>query len=223
MSRHKQTNFVSYTDLLFNLLIGITFLFILAFILIKPSEDAKKIDSKAEFLIVLEWPDHHNSDIDLWVQDPDMNAIGFTSKTKDVTTLERDDIGSASDTHLDSAGRVVYDPVNREVTTIRAIKQGEWAVNVHYYRSRAIPKDHVSGVVTPPYEYETKIPVEVEVKVIKLNPTYRTIATKKILLTFQGEERTITRFEINEHGEVVRFIGQPINFVIESDIGDFDR
>lgn len=214
MSRHRQTNYVSFTDLLFNLLIGITFLFILAFILIKPSEEAKKIDSKAEFIVVLDWPDHHNSDVDLWVRNPNTEAIGYTSKSKGHTTLERDDLGSHSDTHIIN-GKLVYDKTNREVITVRAITPGEWVVNVHYYKSRAIPRGHVSGQVSPPYVSVDRIPVEVTVKVVKLNPVYRIVVTKTIILTVEGEERTITRFILDEDGDVVEFIKQPMNFVVE--------
>jgi len=213
--RHRQHNYVSFTDLLFNLLVGITFLFILAFILIKPSEDAKKIDSKAEFIIMMDWPDHHNSDVDLWVRDPNTEAVGYMSKEKGVTVLERDDLGSQTDTHTDANGRIVYDPVNREIITLRAIMPGEWVVNVHYYKSRAIPDGHVSGQVTPPYASIDRIPVEVTVMVIKLNPVYREIMTKTIILTVEGEERTMARFILDEDGVVTRRIRQPLNFVID--------
>lgn len=214
MDKRRYHSPFGFTDLLFNLLIGITFLFILAFILIKPSEEAKKIETKAEYLITLEWPDHHNGDVDLWVQDPYGAKIGFASQEKNVTSLERDDLGSATDTHKDRYGNVVYNPVNREVITVRGIQEGEWVVNVHYYGSRPIPEGHVSGQITPPYEDRTKIPVEVEVKVIKLNPSYQTLITKKIVLTFQGEERTMARFILDKEGNLVQVLEAPYKFVI---------
>ena len=211
-SQRSSSN-VGFTDLLFNLLIGITFLFILAFILIKPSEQAKKIESKAEFIVALEWPDHHNSDIDLWVQDPAGAKIGFSSQEKNVTSLERDDLGSATDTHKDRQGNTVYNPVNREITTVRGIHPGEWVVNVHYYGSRPIPKGHISGVVTDPTLPRTKIPAEVTVKIIKLNPQYKTLMTKTIMLTFQGEERTMARFVIDAEGNLEQILEAPYMFV----------
>jgi hypothetical protein len=188
-------------------------MFFLAFLMIKPAVDGKKIDSKAEFIIVMDWPDHHNSDVDLWVLDPDGFAIGFTSKEHNVTTLERDDIGSSSDTHRSSSGTLVYNKVNQEIITIRAIMAGEWTVNVQYYVSRPIDDNHISGHVTPPYKDKKEIPVLVTVKVIKLNPEYDVLFAKTIILTKEGEERTMARFELDKNGFVTRYIDRPRMFV----------
>lgn len=216
----KYSSNISFIDLLFNLLVGVTFLFILAFILIKPSEESKKIDSKAEFIVVAEWPDHHNGDVDLWVQDPAGAKIGFSSQEKNVTSLERDDLGSATDTHKDRDGNIVYNPVNREVTTVRGIQKGEWIVNLHYYGARRIPDGHVSGAKTPPEQVAGSVPVEVTVKVIKLNPTYQTLITKTILMTKQGEERTMARFVIDEEGKMIDQSDVPFMFVVGSSGGN---
>lgn len=219
----KKRNYNSpwaYIDLLFNLLVGITFLFLLAFILIRPIVvDDKKIDSKAEFIVTMKWPDHHNSDIDLWVKDPLWGVVGYKTKEQNFSNLERDDIGSKRDQHTDRHGTVVYNPVNYEVITVRGIIPGEWAVNVHYYASRPIPEGHISGMTTPPYSDAKKIPTTVEVQVIKLNPVYKVIATKTIILTYEGEERTMARFVIDEDGNFERFIEAPIRFVAQAEGG----
>ena len=131
-----------------------------------------------------------------------------------MTSLERDDLGSATDTHKDREGNVVYNPVNREVTTIRGVMKGEWIVNVHYYGSRRIPEGHVSGVQTPEGQVKGKVPVEVTVKVIKLNPTYTTLITKTIILTFQGEERTMARFILDQDGDMIDQSNVPFMFVV---------
>lgn len=216
MDSPQHKNLVGFIDLLFNMLVGITFLFILAFILINPNRDNNKIDPKAEYLVILDWPDHHNSDVDLWVMDPMDNKIGFTSREKGVTSLERDDLGSQTDTHKDRNGRLVYNPVNREVITIRGIVSGEWTVNVHYYNSRPIPDGHISGYHTPSHLHPKQIPVPIEVKVIKLNPTLQTLIEKRIILTREGEERTMARFTLDENGEVLRIIESPKEFVLNN-------
>lgn len=213
MTRRNHSNTLPFTDLLFNLLVGVTMLFLLAFILIKPPVQDKKIESKAEFIITLEWPDHHNSDVDLWVKDPLGGVVGYTAKEQNFTTLERDDIGSDRDQHKDTRGQLVYNPSNFEIVTIRGIIPGEWVVNVHYYASRAIPPNHISGAVTPPYSNTNRIPVNIVVKVIKLNPVYKIISEKAIILTYEAEERTMARFILDEDGKFERFIDAPHMFV----------
>jgi len=219
MTKRNHSNTLPFIDLLFNLLVGVTMLFLLAFILIKPIVQDKKIESKAEFIITLSWPDHHNSDIDLWVKDPIGGVVGYTSKEQNFTTLERDDIGSNRDQHTDNRGQIVYNPVNFEIMTVRGIIPGEWTVNVHYFASRPIPPGHISGKVTPPYENGNRIPVPIEVRVVKLNPSYKVLSEKKIILTFKGEERTMARFIIDEDGEFERFMKAPIRFVAHGSTG----
>ena len=53
-----------FTDLLFNALLGFAFMFAIAFMLINNSEDSGKIESKAEILISVSWPDDHPDDVE---------------------------------------------------------------------------------------------------------------------------------------------------------------
>lgn len=221
MIRRKHSNTQPFIDLLFNLLVGVTMLFLLAFLLIRPIAQDKKIESKAEFIVTLSWPDHHNSDVDLWVRDPLGGVVGFTSKEQNFTTLERDDIGSDRDQHRDTRGLLVYNPTNFEITTIRGIIPGEWVVNVHYYASKVIPPGHISGAVTPPYTDIKKIPVSIVVKVVKLNPVYKVLSEKKIILTRQGEERTMARFILDENGDLERLIDAPMLFAVPTGQGRY--
>ena len=58
----------AFTDLLFNALLGFAFMFFISFALIqKPLEDGN-IESKAEFIISVEWDDYHPDDVDLIVE-----------------------------------------------------------------------------------------------------------------------------------------------------------
>ena len=58
-----------FIDLLFNLLIGFVFLFMLAFMLINPVAKKETIKPKAEYFIILEWDGEKPYDLDLWVKD----------------------------------------------------------------------------------------------------------------------------------------------------------
>jgi len=217
IGRSRATLPTSYVDVVFNLLLGITFLFFLAFLLIKPVTENKKIDTPAEFMAILEWDDHHNSDIDLWTMAPNGNTVGFSSKEKGVASLERDDLGALSDTHYDNeTGLTTYVKTNREVITIRGIVPGEWIVNVHYYASRPLPPNHYSGKKTIEVADLKRIPAEVTVRVVKLNPTYKIITEKTIILTFEGEERTMSRFEIDKSGKVIGSSEDPMPFVLDN-------
>ena len=55
----------AFNDLLFNALLGFAFMFFISFALIQKPLEGGNIESKAEFLISVEWEDYHPDDIDL--------------------------------------------------------------------------------------------------------------------------------------------------------------
>jgi len=218
MARNRTFSWLFFTDLLFNLVVGLVGLFFLALLLINPITEDKKIESKAEFIVMMDWPEKSNADLDLWVELPDGSIVGYLDKQTSVVNLERDDIGLATDTYTNREGVIVFNPVNREIITVRGIIAGEWTFNVHYFASRPIPKNHISGWVdTVKFTDRYRIPVEVKIQVIRLNPFYKVVSSKKILLTFQKEERTLARFIIDDEGNFVRYIDIPKKFVLNAD------
>lgn len=224
MVKRRAFNWVFFTDLLLNLVVGLVCLYFLALILINPITEDKKIDSKAEFVVMMDWPEKSNADLDMHIELPDGNVVNYQQKQKNAVVLERDDIGLATDTHVNRHGDKVFNPINREIITVRAVLEGEWTVNVHYYASRPIPDDHVSGWKdTVEWKHDNRIPVVVEVQVIKLNPTYQVISTKKVLLTFQKEERTMARFILDENGYFVENIKKFKQIVPISSIHNEER
>ena len=68
---------IGFIDLLFNILLGFAFLFIVAFLLIKPEAKKKDFDRRAEFVIILEWDHDAADDLDLYVQDPMGDRVSF--------------------------------------------------------------------------------------------------------------------------------------------------
>ena len=70
MNNEKYKSTIGFTDLLFNILVGFAFLFIIAFLLIKPEAKKKDFDRNAEFVIIMEWDKEAKGDIDLYVEDP---------------------------------------------------------------------------------------------------------------------------------------------------------
>ena len=97
-SNPKYKSSLAFTDLLFNILIGFAFLFIIAFILINPITEDAQIKAKAEFMVIMEWDDKSNYDIDLWMQDPLKTIVGFPNKESGWLHLDKDDLGASTDT-----------------------------------------------------------------------------------------------------------------------------
>jgi len=187
-SSDKFKSTLAFTDLLFNVLIGFAFLFIIAFILINPVEETKKIDSKAEFMVIMEWDDKSRYDIDLWMQDPLKNIVGFPNKEGGWIHLDRDDLGQANDMVTLNDGTPQLIEQNREIMTLRGIVPGEYIVNSHYYSAKA--------------ERGNAKPTEVQYTVLKINP-YREVDVGMVTLNKPGSEKTMIRFTVDKNGDVI--------------------
>ncbi len=187
--RHYTTD--PFIDLLFNTLLGFTFLFLVTVMFMNPTADKGRINLKAEYIISVTWPDNLAEDIDLWVRDPLGEIVSYLNKDAGWLHLDRDDRGEINDTITVNGKTQIY-PINEEVVTIRGIIAGEYAVNLYYYKQTE-PK-----------------PVEALVKVEKVNPTLQTVFVKKVLLNKQDDEQTIVRFELNDQGEIARMSQLPL-------------
>ena len=63
--------------MLFKALQVVAFLFFIALLAINPEATQGKIESKAEFIITMTWPDSHPDDIDLYAEDPVGNIVWY--------------------------------------------------------------------------------------------------------------------------------------------------
>lgn len=181
--RDKYGSNLGFLDLVLNLLLGVTSLFIIAFLLIKESDLESPVEQKAEFIVVLTWDEQSSWDVDLWVEGPN-GVASFRSPDTGQMSLSRDDLGTRNDQFKNALGETEVVRINREVVDIRGFNAGEYTVNAHYYYC----KDGYS-------------PVETAVEVVKLNP-YKVIYKGKHVLNKRGEEHTYVRFKINEKGIV---------------------
>src|SRR5579864_630732 len=66
----REEAFDPFGVMLFKALQVVSFLFFLALLAVSQESKDGKIDSKAEFIITMDWPDNHPDDLDLFVQDP---------------------------------------------------------------------------------------------------------------------------------------------------------
>lgn len=178
--RYKST--IAFIDLLFNILVGFVFLFLVAFLMINPVAKKNDIKAKAEFMITMEWPDSDKNDMDLWVRDPLGNRCGFKSKEVGLMNLDRDDLGSYNDMVIIN-GEPISIEGNKETISIRGIVPGEYLISGHFYRMN----EEISG------------PVPVRVEVIKINP-YAVLYQQTIEFSTKGELHNYYAFTINNLG-----------------------
>ena len=174
----------AFTDLLFNVLLGFAFMFFIAFILIKPEDASGKIDTNAEFLITVTWPDEHPDDIDTYVEDPAGNLVWYHGREAGLMHLDRDDRGNYRDTIVIN-GEPITNPLNQETVSVRGVVAGEYVVNIFHYSATTAEQ------------------VPVTVKVEKLNPIVTVLYYDTIQLDHTGQEETAVRFVIRNDGTIV--------------------
>jgi hypothetical protein len=180
----REEQFDPFSVMLFKALQIVAFFFFIALLAISPDAKDGKIDSKAEFIITLDWPDNHPDDLDLFVQDPIGNIAWYRHREAGFLTLDRDDRGGANDFILVN-GRKLPSPIREEIVTVRGIVPGEYTVNVSHFQAT------------------TGEPVAATVKVQKLNPTAQVVFDDKVTVDHTGDEKTALRFRIDAEGKVI--------------------
>jgi hypothetical protein len=176
--------FDPFSVMLFKALQVVAFLFFIALLVMNPEAKQGKVDTKAEFIITMGWPDSHPDDIDLYAEDPLGNIVWYHEREAGFMVLDRDDRGGLNNS-ITVNGRKVSSPLRQEIVSIRGILQGEYTVNVHYYLA--------SQPATVP----------VSVKIEKVNPTVEVVFYDTIMLDHMGQEKTAARFRVAENGNVV--------------------
>ena len=173
----------AFTDLLFNSLLGFAFMFAIAFMLISDPSDGGKIDSKAEILISVRWPDQHPDDVDAIVESPQGGLVWYHNRDTGLMHLDRDDRGIFAD-KMNVNGATISNPINQETITIRALQSGEYVVNLLHYQAN----------------YDQ--PLTVDVKVEKLNPEVELVYYGSHELKGVGDEKTAVRFSVDSEKNI---------------------
>jgi len=206
--KNKYKSTIGFTDMLFNILVGFAFLFIIAFILIKPEAKKQDFERKAEFVVVLEWDHDQPDDIDLYVRDPTNSTVHFRLPTANFMYLDKDDLGYANDIVKNIDGTITKVNINREVVTIRGIIPGEYIINAHYYSARkwtgrTLATNMGGGGV---YEVRKGKPsgkqLTVKIELHKVDP-YKIWWIGEKTFTRRGQEETFVRFTIDQEGKQV--------------------
>jgi hypothetical protein len=145
----------------------------------KQTKSAENVEPPGNVIIEARWPDDLDSDVDLWVQAPGDNPVGYSNKGGAIFNLLRDDLGRRADTT----------EMNYEVSYSRGIPPGEYMVNLHLYRNTA--------QVVP-------IPVTIVASVKKtMQESARQLLATRIDLKREGQELTVFRFQLNDKGDLV--------------------
>lgn len=187
----------SYIDLSLLLMMAFLVLFVLAFFHINPKAlNSKDSETKDLYMIVLSWNDESSDDIDIWLGTPDNKKIGYPSQFRNqpIAYLDRDDRGLYNDTIIID-GQITEIKLNREVVGIRKDVNGEYIVNLHYFKNDLTAK---------------QVPQNITVELIKIKPytiLYKTTLDYNLSLK---QEKTIFCFEMN-NGE--------INIITDKQIG----
>ena len=187
--KSKYGSSVAFTDLLFNIVVGLAFLFLLAFILMNPIAKDKDIEEKSDFIIILTWDDESGDDIDLWIRDPLGNLLSFKNREDALMHLDRDDLGLSNDKVQLPDGDYTYVYRNKEVASLRGTHEGEYLVNIHVYNKK-------------PWKDHSMKPSTIRVELIKLNP-YDEVTQAEFIADKRGQEFTAFHFTLDEDGEVI--------------------
>jgi len=174
----NDAEFDVFTDLLFNALVGFAFMFFVAFAMINPVAETGKIDTDVEVLITMIWPDGHEDDIDIYVEDPVGNLVWYHEREAGLMHLDRDDRGQFKDVLLIN-GEEVHFLLNQETVSVRGLMNGEYVVNVVHFIATTVD------------------PVPVTVKVEKMNPSVRVIFYGDVIMNGTGDEQTVVRFTLD--------------------------
>jgi hypothetical protein len=189
--QQKHNRVDPFIDLLFNTLLGFSFLFLVSLVFINPKADRAKVDMQAEYMISATWPDDVADDIDLWVLSPYDYKVSYLQREAGFLVLDRDDRGVKKDKIIID-GKEVFNPLNQEIVTIRKRYEGEYVVNLYYYQGASQP------------------PIDVEIKIDRINPRFETVYLDTVTLKAQDEELTAVRFTINPDGSVGQFNKLPL-------------
>jgi hypothetical protein len=199
MNRNKFKAGTAFQDMLFLMLSGVTVLWVLSFLLINPVAKINDIESPAEFIITMEWADHSDDDLDLWLRTPSGAVIGFFNKDQDGANLERDDLGLVTDCFMlteTAANEQQCIKLNRETITLRGLIPGEYQLKFVVY--------NIGGGTSIEGN-----PVNVEI--IKVNP-YSIEFKREYQYQKHKQSVSIIRFTVDAEGNITEFSEVPAVF-----------
>lgn len=162
-----------FRDVIFlALLVFVIMVYILILHFNPPTQESDS-EPPGNLIFEISWPDDINSDIDLWVKAPGERAVGYSNKSgSELLNYLRDDLGNHKDPSYS----------NFENVYSRGIRDGEYILNIHYYRRNSRVKD---------------VPVFIGVYLKpEIGGKKQTIYETRVVLYRPGEEITVVRFTV---------------------------
>ncbi|OCC00503.1 hypothetical protein BA190_33835 [Labrys sp. WJW] len=181
----REEAFDPFSVVLFKALQVVAFLFFIALVIVAPKADNGKVDSKAEFLISMDWPDNHPDDMDIFVQDPLGNVVWYRRREAGFMLLDRDDRGGLNDFVMVNGSKVPT-ATRQELVSIRGFVAGDYTINVYHFTA-------LTGRAVP-----------VTVTLQKLNPKVTIVGKETLEVVDGGTEKTALRFTMDERGAVTK-------------------
>lgn len=169
---------IAYLDLLVNLLMVFVVLVALLVTLVKPTVGKPSIETLGTVAVVMTWPEADNSDLDLWMQNPNGVIAYFANPSAGYMFLEHDDLAYY---------KVKGEKRHYERMIIQQSVNGEYVVNVMLYRKETPSKDR-------------DIPVTITLWRLRGNDEVITVI--HLTITTNGSEKTAFRFKLNDAGEI---------------------
>jgi hypothetical protein len=176
--------------MLFNIIIVFALIFFAAVLLMNEPTKKKDTEAKADMIVTMSWPDLSPHDVDLWIKAPDGAPIYYSHKENSYLFLDRDDLG-VSNNYIVKDGEKIQLSVRREVASFRGMAPGRFVVNSMFYAAKKI-----DGTVEVDKSVIEPIPVVLEL--IQINPVYKILARKEMILTEVKEQKTAFSFIIRD-------------------------
>jgi hypothetical protein len=164
---------------------------VVMFMLINPQNGSDGSKPKAEYLISVEWTSPLvRYDVDTWTRLPNGDVVMFMNKEASIVFLERDDLGNDCKSTTNNGA-----PINicEEITVIRGVLPGEYQVSLHLFSVDSEAKPRAC------------IPIQINVKIEKLNPTTTIVWRKMVILDRVRQELPIVRFAMSGDGKITDF------------------
>ncbi len=172
----------------------VTCLLLVVYTLIAPPPKPWKpvrIETIGTYAVVLSWNKKSDSDVDLYVGDPEGHVVFFNNTSAGLMNLEHDDIPVVSET----LGTKSFG--NHERVVIRGSVTGEYTVNAHLYMDNDLH------------------PITITIQLWKLRGEDQMIKSTTVTLSGTGDEKTAFRFTVNAAGNVTSYNDLQKHFVTD--------
>ena len=196
-ARRQYAMFQPFSDMLMNL-VGMIMLIVAVLVIVTVNSKGQlDYHPKAEYLVTLDWPDDRNVDLDLWMRAPFGDTIFYLNREASNVSLDRDSRGFTTNQQTLADGAVITTD-NREIIAMRAIIPGDYLVAVSYYAGTDA-KTGVGYSFLPP---DPLAPIDLKVRVEKVNPRMTTVFDQKFHFNQVKEAMNIVAFHVDPGGKV---------------------